>query len=260
MRGSVVEDRLCQCCTTVKEEYVSEEEEEEAAKDALVEEILQQGDTAVIYPEAPDDEQSPVETGGADENGTPNSFSALHTCPYCSRGYKRNASLKEHIKYRHETSEDNYSCSHCSYTFTYRSQLERHMSHHRGTRDHRHVTQCVGGTGGPRKFKCTECSKAFKYKHHLKEHLRIHSEGRGVNGLWMRGWCLVLDNGVGLFCGECGDGCPAERLVVGVKCPGEVITDVDAQEFQAAHLLHLLHLLHLTPSDEQWMMSSLLLS
>uniref|UniRef100_A0A8C9YX23 Zinc finger E-box binding homeobox 1 n=1 Tax=Sander lucioperca TaxID=283035 RepID=A0A8C9YX23_SANLU len=94
--------------------------------------------------------------------GTPDSFSQLHTCPYCSRGYKRNASLKEHIKYRHETSEDNYSCSHCSYTFTYRSQLERHMSHHRGK-------------GGTRKFMCTECSKAFKYKHHLKEHLRIHS-------------------------------------------------------------------------------------
>ncbi|XP_035026240.2 zinc finger E-box-binding homeobox 1-like isoform X1 [Hippoglossus stenolepis] len=159
----------------VKEEYVSEEEEEEAAKDALVEEILQQGDTAIIYPEAPDDEQSPVETGGADENGTPDSFSQLHTCPYCSRGYKRNASLKEHIKYRHETSEDNYSCSHCSYTFTYRSQLERHMSHHRGSRDQRHVSQSTGGTGGTRKFKCTECSKAFKYKHHLKEHLRIHS-------------------------------------------------------------------------------------
>ncbi|XP_026230338.1 zinc finger E-box-binding homeobox 1 isoform X2 [Anabas testudineus] len=160
----------------VKEECVSEEEE--AVKDALVEEILQQGDTAIIYPEAPDDEQSPAETGGADENGTPDSFSQLHTCPYCSRGYKRNASLKEHIKYRHETSEDNYSCSHCSYTFTYRSQLERHMSHHRGSREQRHVSQSTtgsGGTGGPRKFKCTECSKAFKYKHHLKEHLRIHS-------------------------------------------------------------------------------------
>ncbi|XP_035800069.2 zinc finger E-box-binding homeobox 1-like isoform X2 [Amphiprion ocellaris] len=163
----------------VKEECVSEEEEEEeAVKDALVEEILQQGDTAIIYPEAPEDEQSPAETGGADENGTPDSFSQLHTCPYCSRGYKRNASLKEHIKYRHETSEDNYSCSHCSYTFTYRSQLERHMSHHRGTREQRHVSQSTGGsggTGGTRKFKCTECSKAFKYKHHLKEHLRIHS-------------------------------------------------------------------------------------
>lgn len=172
-------------------------EDEEEVKDTLVEEILQQGDTAIIYPEAPEDEQSPAETGGADENGnihtqthrcllisvsllcnkkdmstnsrgggistfdeaanvrirmaelehypsctltlsitgTPDSFSQLHTCPYCSRGYKRNASLKEHIKYRHETSEDNYSCSHCSYTFTYRSQLERHMSHHRGTRE-----------------------------------------------------------------------------------------------------------------------------
>lgn len=40
-------------------------------KDTLVEEILQQGDTAVIYPEAPEDEQSPAETGGADENGNP---------------------------------------------------------------------------------------------------------------------------------------------------------------------------------------------
>lgn len=73
--------------------------------------------------------------------GTPDSFSQLHTCPYCSRGYKRNASLKEHIKYRHETSEDNYSCSHCSYTFTYRSQLERHMSHHRGSREQVKVRQ-----------------------------------------------------------------------------------------------------------------------
>uniref|UniRef100_A0A3B4WS32 Zinc finger E-box binding homeobox 1 n=1 Tax=Seriola lalandi dorsalis TaxID=1841481 RepID=A0A3B4WS32_SERLL len=156
------------CVFLVKEECVSDEEDE-AVKDALVEEILQQGDTAIIYPEAPEDEQSPVETGGADENGTPDSFSQLHTCPYCSRGYKRNASLKEHIKYRHETSEDNYSCSHCSYTFTYRSQLERHMSHHRGTREQ------VTSERGTRKFKCTECSKAFKYKHHLKEHLRIHS-------------------------------------------------------------------------------------
>ncbi|KAM3604829.1 uncharacterized protein V6R79_016784 [Siganus canaliculatus] len=162
----------------VKEECVSEEDEEEVVKDTLVEEILQQGDTAIIYPEAPEDEQSPAETGGADENGTPDSFSQLHTCPYCSRGYKRNASLKEHIKYRHETSDDNYSCSHCSYTFTYRSQLERHMSHHRGNREQRHITQSaggLGGTGGTRKFKCTECLKAFKYKHHLKEHLRIHS-------------------------------------------------------------------------------------
>ncbi|XP_030055044.1 zinc finger E-box-binding homeobox 1 isoform X2 [Microcaecilia unicolor] len=59
----------------------------------------------------------------------------------------------------------------CSYTFTYRTQLERHMTSHKSGRDQRHVTS----SGGNRKFKCTECGKAFKYKHHLKEHLRIHS-------------------------------------------------------------------------------------
>lgn len=56
------------CVFLVKEECLSEEEEE-TVKDTLVEEILQQGDTAIIYPEAPEDEQSPAETGGADENG-----------------------------------------------------------------------------------------------------------------------------------------------------------------------------------------------
>lgn len=59
--------KLCKCLFLVKEECVSEDEEE--VKDSLVEEILQQGDTAIIYPEAPEDDQSPAETGGADENG-----------------------------------------------------------------------------------------------------------------------------------------------------------------------------------------------
>ncbi|XP_051959079.1 zinc finger E-box-binding homeobox 1-like isoform X2 [Xyrauchen texanus] len=150
-------------------------DEDERSRDALVEKILQQGDTAVIFPEAPDDEprQGTPETSGHDENGTPDSFSQLLTCPYCSRGYKRYTSLKEHIKYRHEKSEDNFSCSLCSYTFAYRTQLDRHMTAHKAGREQRHVTQ--SGGGGNRKFKCTECGKAFKYKHHLKEHLRIHS-------------------------------------------------------------------------------------
>ncbi|KAF7659181.1 hypothetical protein LDENG_00002460 [Lucifuga dentata] len=139
-----------------------------------MEEMLQQGDTAVIYPEAPEDEpqrHGTPDATGHDENGTPDAFSQLLTCPYCSRGYKRYSSLKEHIKYRHEKSEDNFSCSQCSYTFAYRTQLERHMTAHKAGRDQRHITQ----SGGNRKFKCTECGKAFKYKHHLKEHLRIHS-------------------------------------------------------------------------------------
>lgn len=56
-------------CVVVKEECVSEEDER--SRDALVEEMLQQGDTAVIFPEAPEDEprQGTPETSGHDENG-----------------------------------------------------------------------------------------------------------------------------------------------------------------------------------------------
>ncbi|KAM6900495.1 zinc finger E-box-binding homeobox 1b [Xenentodon cancila] len=158
----------------VKEDCASDGEDD-VSTDALVEEMLQQGDTAVIYPEAPDDElqrQGTPDTSIHDENaGTPDSFSQLLTCPYCARGYKRYSSLKEHIKYRHEKTEESFSCPECSYSFAYRAQLERHMTVHKSGRDQRHVTQ----SGGNRKFKCTECGKAFKYKHHLKEHLRIHS-------------------------------------------------------------------------------------
>ncbi|KAM8966781.1 zinc finger E-box-binding homeobox 1 [Pelodytes ibericus] len=158
---------------TVKDEDCDSDEENEQNHDPNVEEFLQQGDTAVIYPEAPEDEQrqGTPEATGHDENGTPDAFSQLLTCPYCDRGYKRYTSLKEHIKYRHEKNEDNFSCSMCSYTFAYRTQLDRHMTSHKSGKDQRHVTQ----SGGNRKFKCTECGKAFKYKHHLKEHLRIHS-------------------------------------------------------------------------------------
>uniref|UniRef100_A0A3Q2ZMN4 Zinc finger E-box-binding homeobox 1 n=1 Tax=Kryptolebias marmoratus TaxID=37003 RepID=A0A3Q2ZMN4_KRYMA len=148
--------------------------EDDLSTDALVEEMLQQGDTAVIYPEAPDEDlqrQGTPDTSVHDENGTPDSFSQLLTCPYCSRGYKRYSSLKEHIKYRHEKTEESFSCPECSSSFAYLAQLERHLAIHKSGRDQRHITQSAGN----RKFKCTECGKAFKYKHHLKEHLRIHS-------------------------------------------------------------------------------------
>lgn len=46
--------------------------EDDASTDALVEEMLQQGDTAVIYPEAPEDEPQRLgtpDTSIHDENG-----------------------------------------------------------------------------------------------------------------------------------------------------------------------------------------------
>lgn len=56
---------------TVKEDCVSDGEDD-VSTDVLVEEMLQQGDTAVIYPEAPEDEPQRQGTPDAsvhDENG-----------------------------------------------------------------------------------------------------------------------------------------------------------------------------------------------
>lgn len=68
-------------------------------------------------------------------SGTPDDFAQLLTCPYCDRGYKRLTSLKEHIKYRHEKNEESFACPLCADTFSHRSQLERHMTTHKPTRD-----------------------------------------------------------------------------------------------------------------------------
>ncbi|XP_072327584.1 zinc finger E-box-binding homeobox 2b isoform X2 [Scyliorhinus torazame] len=179
-------------CTSDLEEYFAKRKLEEGDSHAVsIAEYLQRSDTAIIYPEAPEElsRHGTPEANGQEDNalvqtwtkelnsrdlppGTPDAFAQLLTCPYCDRGYKRLTSLKEHIKYRHEKNEDNFACPLCNYTFAYRTQLERHMATHKPGRDqHPMLTHGAGN----RKFKCTECGKAFKYKHHLKEHLRIHS-------------------------------------------------------------------------------------
>ncbi|XP_074550769.1 zinc finger E-box-binding homeobox 2a isoform X3 [Halichoeres trimaculatus] len=155
--------------------------EDSESHPATIAEYLQRSDTAIIYPEAPEEvtRLGTPEAIGQDENehdllsGTPDDFAQLLTCPYCDRGYKRLTSLKEHIKYRHEKNEESFSCPLCADTFSHRTQLERHMTTHKPTREQQ--TPLLGEAAGNRKFKCSECGKAFKYKHHLKEHLRIHS-------------------------------------------------------------------------------------
>uniref|UniRef100_A0AAV2LGB4 Zinc finger E-box-binding homeobox 2 n=1 Tax=Knipowitschia caucasica TaxID=637954 RepID=A0AAV2LGB4_KNICA len=166
-------------CTSEFEDFFSKRKlhDSEGQVDSIAE-YLQRGDTAIIYPEAPEElsRLGTPEAAGPEENdlppGTPDAFAQLLTCPYCDRGYKRLTSLKEHIKYRHEKNEENFACPLCNYTFAYRTQLERHMATHKPARDQH---QLLNQAAGNRKFKCTECGKAFKYKHHLKEHLRIHS-------------------------------------------------------------------------------------
>lgn len=166
-------------CTSEFEDYFAKRKMDDGVGHGVsIAEYLHRTDTAIIYPEAPEElcRLGTPEANGQEENdlppGTPDAFAQLLTCPYCDRGYKRLTSLKEHIKYRHEKNEENFSCPLCSYTFAYRTQLERHMVTHKPGRDqHQMLTQGASN----RKFKCTECGKAFKYKHHLKEHLRIHS-------------------------------------------------------------------------------------
>ncbi|PIO32124.1 hypothetical protein AB205_0043660 [Aquarana catesbeiana] len=60
-------------CTEVHDEECDSDVENEQNHDPNVEEFLQQSDTAVIYPEAPEDDQrqGTPEASGHDENGTP---------------------------------------------------------------------------------------------------------------------------------------------------------------------------------------------
>ncbi|XP_071328579.1 zinc finger E-box-binding homeobox 2a isoform X1 [Trachinotus anak] len=162
------------------EYFLKRKLEEGDGHPATIAEYLQRSDTAIIYPEAPEEvtRLGTPEAVGQDESehnlpaGTPDDFAQLLTCPYCDRGYKRLTSLKEHIKYRHEKNEESFTCLLCADTFSHRTQLERHMTTHKPTRDQ---PPLLNEEAGNRKFKCSECGKAFKYKHHLKEHLRIHS-------------------------------------------------------------------------------------
>lgn len=67
------------CTFTVKEDCMSDGEDD-VSTDALVEEMLQQGDTAVIYPEAPEDEpqrQGTPDPSIHDENGTGHQLTAF---------------------------------------------------------------------------------------------------------------------------------------------------------------------------------------
>ncbi|XP_049450286.1 zinc finger E-box-binding homeobox 2a isoform X2 [Epinephelus fuscoguttatus] len=163
------------------DEYLKSKLEEGDGHPATIAEYLQRSDTAIIYPEAPEEvtRLGTPEAIGQDESehdllsGTPDDFAQLLTCPYCDRGYKRLTSLKEHIKYRHEKNEESFTCPLCADTFGHRTQLERHMTTHKPARDQ--PPPLLNEGAGNRKFKCSECGKAFKYKHHLKEHLRIHS-------------------------------------------------------------------------------------
>ncbi|XP_031694951.1 zinc finger E-box-binding homeobox 2-like [Anarrhichthys ocellatus] len=123
--------------------FLKRKHEDRDGHPATIAEYLQRSDTAIIYPEAPEEvtRLGTPEAVGQDESehdllsGSPDDFSQLLTCPYCNRGYKRLTSLKEHIKYRHEKNEESFTCPLCADAFVHRSQLERHMTTHKAVTD-----------------------------------------------------------------------------------------------------------------------------
>ncbi|XP_051753697.1 zinc finger E-box-binding homeobox 1-like isoform X2 [Ctenopharyngodon idella] len=96
----------------------------------------------------------------------------VQTCPYCQRTYRRDASLREHMKFCQDRDGGDSVCPLCGFSTPYRAQMERHLMLHSQTHEKNSLSETSMEN---RKFKCNQCGKAFKYKHHLKEHLRIHS-------------------------------------------------------------------------------------
>ncbi|XP_061926442.1 zinc finger E-box-binding homeobox 2-like [Entelurus aequoreus] len=140
---------------------------------AAIAEYLERSDTAVIYPQAPEDltPLSTPEGASHGEDPPPGDPAGPLSCPFCQHAYESAASLKDHIKCRHHRGAELYVCRLCGHAFSQCTQLQCHMT------THQPISKQVSHHHGAenRKFKCGECGKAFKYKHHLKEHLRIHS-------------------------------------------------------------------------------------
>ncbi|XP_064594971.1 zinc finger E-box-binding homeobox 2-like isoform X2 [Liolophura sinensis] len=153
-----------------------------------IKELLERGDTAVIFPEPVSDHE--------DDNGSHTGDSVSNTddevclkCAHCQQGFSRINLLRDHMKTYHADKPIKYSCPKCDESFVLKSQLDKHLACHSPTsqlcrvchksfanvyRLQRHMISHDESTD-LRKFKCPECGKAFKFKHHLKEHIRIHS-------------------------------------------------------------------------------------
>ncbi|XP_060599407.1 zinc finger E-box-binding homeobox 2-like isoform X3 [Ruditapes philippinarum] len=154
-------------------------------EDAKIAELLNRGDTAVIYPEPVSDGE---EHGNGDDAASEEEEIVLK-CMHCPQTFLRAIVLRDHMRESHSDKPLKFMCPKCDETFHQKSQLDKHLTLHSPTsqictvcnktfanvyRLQRHMISHNESTD-LRKFKCPECGKAFKFKHHLKEHVRIHS-------------------------------------------------------------------------------------
>ncbi|XP_061735950.1 zinc finger E-box-binding homeobox 2a isoform X2 [Nerophis ophidion] len=143
------------------------------AGESAMAEYLRRSDTAVIYPQAPEEVPalSTPEGAGHGPDPPPGDPAAPPSCPFCQPAHLSTPSLTEHVRCPHRGGAELFLGPLCGHAFSQPTQLRCHMTAHQPIS--KQVSHHHGAEN--RKFKCGECGKAFKYKHHLKEHLRIHS-------------------------------------------------------------------------------------
>ncbi|XP_060525625.1 zinc finger protein 271-like isoform X2 [Cylas formicarius] len=81
----------------------------------------------------------------------------VHICEYCSKIFKSNRNLSDHLKRVH-CKIKRHHCTYCNKTFAMRYQLETHVRIHTGVHP----------------YHCGNCPKTFARSDNLKEHMNTH--------------------------------------------------------------------------------------
>ena len=80
------------------------------------------------------------------------------TCNICSKTFKIQRSLTNHITMVHRSRKD-YKCGSCNKSFSLAGILKKHIyAVHEGHKD----------------YKCQSCSKSFSYAWYLNKHIKTH--------------------------------------------------------------------------------------
>ncbi|XP_055850569.1 uncharacterized protein LOC129915129 [Episyrphus balteatus] len=100
-----------------------------------------------------------------------------YMCTTCSKTFKLQAQLKNHIDSIHRNIKP-FKCEECPRTFSFPSKLKEHLRSHKGSIK---VTPTPTPTSTPASshrdikiFECDECPRTFYFPSKLKEHLRSH--------------------------------------------------------------------------------------